>query len=151
MIRTRLKYFCIWFRFCRDIQIFKKLRGVLPTTETDSAVSNIPRSPQWAAPRGELHPVESSSAVCIPLRSQALQCASHHRVKWWTVFQKLCGVHPNAESITCQLSVLIQSFTNAISLWCLQVLTWNWYCNSQIVQGIFFTSEVFQNKWSRKM
>ena len=92
MIRTRLKYFCIWGRFCRDIQIFKKLRGVLPTTETDSAVSNIPRSPQWAAPRGELHPGVS----CTPW-SQAPLYASHCGVK-------LCSVHHTTESSDEQFS-----------------------------------------------
>ena len=67
--------------------------------------------------------------------------------------KKLCGVHPTVESdsvvciipqsITYQMSVLIRSFTNTISLWCLKILICNWYCKSYIVQGIFFTSEVF--------
>ena len=39
-----------------------------------------------------MHPtVESSSAVCFLLRSQALRCAAHQGVK-------LCSVHPTAES-----------------------------------------------------
>ena len=74
------------------------------------------------------------------------QCASHRGVR-------LCGVHHTAksssavcitaESITYQVSILIRSFMNTISLWCLEIL-WTWYCKSQIVQGIFFTSEVFR-------
>ena len=52
---NRLIYFRIRFRFRRDIRIFKKLRRRL---------------------RGLHHIAESCSAVCIPLRSQALQCAT---------------------------------------------------------------------------
>ena len=81
---NRLKYFQILFRFHRDIQIFKKLRCVHPTAESDSVVCIIPRSqtPRFASLRGvklrSVHPsAESSSAVCIALLSRALQCASH--------------------------------------------------------------------------
>ena len=94
--------------------------------------------------RGVHHTAESgdekfskNSAVCISLRSQAPQYASYLGV--W-----LCGVHYTAESITCQVSVLIWSFTNATSLWCLKIFIRNWYCKSQIVQGIFFTSKFFE-------
>ena len=38
---NRLKYFRILFRFRRDIRILKKLRGVHPTAESDSAVCII--------------------------------------------------------------------------------------------------------------
>ena len=69
---------------------------------------------------------ESSSAVCIICEV-------------W-----LHGVHHTSESITYEVSVLIRSFTNAISLWCLNIFIWNWYCKSQIVQGIFFTSKFFE-------
>ena len=65
---NRLKYFRIQFRFCRDIQILKKLLSVHP----------IPRSlpPQFASYRGVRlrrvhHTTESSSAVCIKPRSQS--------------------------------------------------------------------------------
>ena len=81
---NRLKYFQIRFRFRRDIQILKKLRIVHPTVESDSAVC--------------VYTVESDSTVCITLRSQAPRCASHPRVKWWTVLKKLRGVHLTAES-----------------------------------------------------
>ena len=86
-----------------------------------------------------------SSAVCIIQRSQAPWCASYCGVKHCGVhptlessdqkicnafrlhfFEKLfkltilqslgCTVHYTAESITYQVSVLIQCFTNAISL-----------------------------------
>ena len=70
---NRLKYFLILFRFWRDIQIFKKLRGVH-------------------------HTAESSCALCMPPWSQAPRCASHHRVKWSKFFKKLRSVHPTAES-----------------------------------------------------
>ena len=65
------------------------------------------------------------------------RCASYRGVR-------LRGLQHTAESITNQVSVLIRRFTNAISRWCLKILIWNWYCKSQIVQGIFFTSEVFR-------
>ena len=55
-LKNRLKYFEIWFRFHRDIQIFKKLRGVH-------------------------HTMMSSSTVCIIPRSQTLLCASYREVK----------------------------------------------------------------------
>ena len=105
-----------------------------------------------------VHPtVESSSTVCIPPRSQTPQCASHHGVR-------LHGVHHTAESSTTvcitlpsltpqcashrrvstyQVSVLIRSFTNAISLWHLKILMWKLYCKSKFVWEIFFTSYVF--------
>ena len=57
---------------------------------------------------------------------------------------RLRSLQHTAESITNQVSVLIRRFTNAISRWCLKILIWNWYCKSQIVQEIFFTSEVFR-------
>ena len=51
---NRLKYFKIRFRFRQDIRILKKLSGVHPTAESDSAVCIIPRSqtPQCASYRG---------------------------------------------------------------------------------------------------
>ena len=74
-----------------------------------------------------------NSIVCIPPRSLTL--------------------HHTAESITYQVSVLICSFTNAFSLWCLKIFIQHWYCKSQIVQGIFFTSKVFLKneveRWSK--
>ena len=49
---NRLKYFLILFQFRRDILIFKKLRGVWHTAESDSAVRNTP----WSqAPRSATH------------------------------------------------------------------------------------------------
>ena len=87
---------------------------------------------------------ETSFTVGITPRSQVMnssqktpRCASYQGV--W-----LRGVHQTAESITYQVSVLIQSFTNAIFLWCLKIFTRNWYYKSQIVQGIFFNSKVFR-------
>ena len=66
---NRLKYFRIRFRFRRDIQILKKLRGVHPMkTKHLKKLCGV-------------HPTaESDSAVCIIPRSQALQCASHRGV-----------------------------------------------------------------------
>ena len=114
-----------------------------------------------------LHPTtESISAVCIPPRSQALRCASHNRVKGWKVQQKkLRFVHLAAES-SSTLCIIPQSLTlrcaspyrvnnltsvcfhpkflKAISLWCLKIFIWNWYCKSQIVQGIFFATKFFR-------
>ena len=78
------------------------------------------------------HTAESNSAV-----------RSHRGVKWWKVLQNICSVCHTAESITYQVSVFIRSFTNAISLWCLKIFIRNWYGQSQIVQGISFTSKVF--------
>ena len=42
------------------------------------------------------------------------------------------------------MSVLIRSFTKAISLWFLKIFIQNWYCKSQIVQGIFYTSKFLE-------
>ena len=81
---NRLKYFQIQIRFRGDIQIFKKLRGVHPTEESDSTVCIIPRSQtsRCASFRGvmktkhlkklrSVHPTaESDSVVCITPRSQ---------------------------------------------------------------------------------
>ena len=122
---NRPKYFRIQLRFCQDIQIFKKLRGVHPTAESDSAVCCIRRSQALRCAshrRVKLgcvhHTVESSdekfsknSEVCIPLWSQTprFDCASYHGVK-------ICVLHHTSESITYQVSVLIRSFTIAISL-----------------------------------
>ena len=92
--------------------------------------------------------------MCNTPRSQTPRFATHRGVKWSNFVEKLRGsqhttesdsaVWNTAESITNQVSVLIRRFTNAISRWCLKILIWNWYCKSQIVQGIFFTSEVFR-------
>ena len=117
---NRLKYFRIGFRFCRDIRIFKKLRSAHPTAQSDSAVCCTPRScaPGCASHCGVKllgvhHIAESSdkkfsknSAVCIPPQSQTPRCASYRGVKL------RCASHPGANN----LSVLIQSFRNAISL-----------------------------------
>ena len=88
-----------------DQIFFEKLRGVHPTAESDSAVSItlLSQTPHCASHRGvRLHGVhhtaESSSAVCITQPSLTLQCAAHRRLS------------------TYQVSVLIQSFTNAIFL-----------------------------------
>ena len=82
------KYFRIWF-LC-----FKKLCGVHPTMESNSAVCITPRS-QWSKfvkKLGGVHPTtESSSAMCFPLQSQSWRCLSHFGVK-------LCYVHHTAES-----------------------------------------------------
>ena len=109
---NRLKYFRIRFRFRRDIRIFKKLCGVHPTAESDSAVCITPRSQT----RGVHHTTESSdeefsksSGVCITPRSQTPRWAVYCGVK-------LRGVHHTTESINYQVSILIRSFTNAISL-----------------------------------
>ena len=85
----QLKYFRILFRFIWEIRIFKKLCGVHPTAESDSAVCITPLF--WVKLRGVHHTVESSSVVCIPLLSQALRCAWYHGVK-------LLGVHPTEDS-----------------------------------------------------
>ena len=121
----------------------KKFRGVHPTAESDSAVCITPRSqapqhhtaesssavciiprrqtPRCASYRGggsavciTLRSYENKAsdkifAVCIPPRSRTLRCASYHRVK-------LRSVHNTAESVACQVSVLIQNFTIIISL-----------------------------------
>ena len=87
---NRLKYFRNRFRFCRDIRIFKKLCFVHPTSESDSAVCNIPGSqaPQCAysamciTPRNEV--MNSSSKTP---RSQTPRCASHCGVK---CFSSVC-------------------------------------------------------------
>ena len=108
---NRLKYFQIRFRFCRDIQILKKLRSVHPTVESDSAVCITPwsQTPRCASYHGVKLPgvhrtarsqvtnFSKNSAVCIPMRSQALRCASHRRVK-------PCGVHHTVESTTPNFS-----------------------------------------------
>ena len=117
-----------------------RLCGVLHSTESSSTVCIPPRSqtPRCASHRGVKlrsvhHTSESSdeefskkSVVCILLRSLTPQCASYRGVK-------LRGVHYTAESITYQVSVLIRSFRNAISLSCLKILIWNGYCKSKIV------------------
>ena len=137
-----LKYFRIQFRFCRDIQIFKKLCGVHHTVESSSTVCIIlwSQAPRCALYHGVklrgVHPTgESSSAACITPWSQMIKsflktqrCASHRGVR-------ICGVHPSVESsstvciipltwvkLRYQVSVLIWYFTNAISLWCLIIL-----------------------------
>ena len=129
-----LKSFWIWLRFCRAIQIFKKLCSMHHTAESDSA-------------------------VCIILQSQTLRCVSHHRVmktKYLKFFFKssvVCTVHPTAESdsVVCILpwsqapwwssrrvvsnlvSILIRNFTIVIYLWYLKKLLWKLSCESQIV------------------
>ena len=60
---NRLKYFLIRFRFRRDIRIFKKLHGVHPTTESDSALCIIPRSrAPWCASHSG---VNNLISVCL--------------------------------------------------------------------------------------
>ena len=86
---------------------------------------------------------ESDSMVCITPPSQALLCASHCGVKWWTVLKKLRGVHLAAESITYQVSALIRSFTNAIFLWCqrysykIDTVSHKWSKESFLLQKFF--------------
>ena len=65
---NRLKCFRIWFPFCQDILIFKKLRSVHPIAESDSAVCITP----WSH--------ENQVSKKTP------RCASHCGVR-------LCGVH----------------------------------------------------------
>ena len=141
---NRLKYFRIWLQFRQDILILKKallcashhgveLRGLHHTAESNSMVCITPLSQvikkslktQCASHCGawlhSLHTTaESSSAVCIPWPCQAPRCASHHRVWFGSVHHTADCV----ESITYQVSVLIQRFTIAISLWCLKILLW---------------------------
>ena len=90
----RLKSFQNGFRFRRDIKIFKILRGVHPTLESDSAVCITAQSQALRCAshcgvklRGVHHTAKSSdeqfsknSAVCISPRSQAPRCASYRRV-----------------------------------------------------------------------
>ena len=70
---------------------------------------------------------------------------------FWFIFRWLKFKYTlhTAESTTYQVSVLIRSFTNAISLWCLKIFIRIWYCKSQIVQGIFFTSKFFEKMKSK--
>ena len=79
---NRVKNFQILFRFRQDISIFKKLCGVY-------------------------HTAESSSEVCIILRSQTPQCASYGGVR-------LHGVHHTAES-DCEVFITPQSHENKVS------------------------------------
>ena len=91
---SRLKYFWIQFRFCRDIQIFKNSTVCIPPWSQTSRCASYRR-----VRLRSVHPTaESSSAVCISPQSQVMNssqktpwCASHRRVK-------LHCVHHTAES-----------------------------------------------------
>ena len=141
---SRLKYFRIWFQFCRDIQILKKLHSVHPTAESYSAVCIIPRSQaqRCASHRGVklgcvhhrgvklsgVNPTaESDFAVCIKPLSRAPRCASYRRV--W-----LRGVHPTAESVLTKclfwFKVLQMQF---LSVAWRYYVKWKLYCKSKIV------------------
>ena len=81
---------------------------------------------------GVHHTAKSSTAVCIPLRSQVMnssqktpRCASCCGVN------NLSSVCFNPKFYKCYFSVMPKIFIQ------------NWYCKSQIVQGIFFTTKVF--------
>ena len=100
---NRQKYFRIRLWFRRDIQIFKKLRsvhhtpesklrGVLPTAESNSTVCITPQSqtPQCDSQcgvrlRSVHHTTESSFAVCIILLSLNPRWASHSQVSTYQV------------------------------------------------------------------
>ena len=120
-----------------------ELRGVHPTAESCHL--------------GVHATVESSSAVCIILWSQVMKssqktprCASHWGVKLCSVIKQSLKLHCESHRRVNNLSSVcfIRSFTNAISLWCLKIFIRNWYCTSQIVQVIFFTSKFFKKmKW----
>ena len=137
---NRLKYFRIRFWFRRDIWIFKSWAVCIPPRCQTTRCAH-----RWVKLRS-VHPTAESGS----------RCASHHGVKWWKILQKLCGVQHTAEldpwcdayrrvnNLSSTVYVLIPNFTNAISLWCLKILISNWYCKSQIVQEIFFTSDVFR-------
>ena len=81
---------------------------------------------------GVHHTAKSSTAVCIPLRSQVMnssqktpRCASCCGVN------NLSSVCFNPKFYKCYFSVMPKIFIQ------------NWYCKSQMVQGIFFTTKVF--------
>ena len=85
-----LKNFRIHFLFRRDIQIFKKLRGtgMHRTADSDSAVCIIPQSQ------------ESKMSQKTPRSASYCDSSAHH----------------TTESVIYEVSVLIRSFTNVISL-----------------------------------
>ena len=118
------------------IKIFKKLCSVHPTAESDSAVCITPLSQTlWCAShRGVWLRVvhltaESSSAVCIIQQSLTLRCASHRRVS------------------TYQASVLIRSFTNVISLWCLKILMWKLFCYKLFEEPFLLQTFFVKRRW----
>ena len=144
---NKLKYFRIRYRISRYIQIFKS-----------STVCIIQRSQalQYASHRGVKlcgvhHTAESSdqkcsknSVVCISPLSQTLWCASLCGVE-------LCCVMHTAESIIYQVSVLIQSFTNAIFLWCLKIfnmkiILWVTHC----LGNLFYFRSFSKNQVERR-
>ena len=124
-IRQNLKYFSFskfgfdfakLFKFLKALQCAShgrvRLRGVHHSAESDSAVCITQRSqaPQCASLRKvKLRGVHHNAESIDEEFSKAPRCASYRRVK-------LCGVHHTLESITYQVSVLIGSFMNAISL-----------------------------------
>ena len=106
--QTKIFLNSFWFR--RDIRIFKKLRGVHHTTESDSTMCIIYRRvklhdvhhtaesnstkciiPQSQTPHCASYTAESNSTKCIIPQSQTPQSALYRRVK-------LHGVHHTAES-----------------------------------------------------
>ena len=82
-LRNKQIFFQIFFRLCRDIQIFKKLHcvnqcrvslpGVHHTEESDSEVCIIP----YRIKLCDVHyTMDASSAVCITSQSQAAHCSA---------------------------------------------------------------------------
>ena len=87
---NKLKYFRIWFRFCRDIQS-QNSKNFTPQCASHSRVRLC------------------GDVLCIILRSQTPWCASYCRVR-------LHDLHPATESVTYQVCALIQNFTIVIYL-----------------------------------
>ena len=89
---NRLKYVRIRFRFCRDIRILKKLLGVHPT-------------------------VESDSAVCIIPRSQTLWCASYRGVKLRIANHTAESVTCQVSVLSRNFTIVISLWCLKILLW----------------------------------
>ena len=86
-LRNKWNYFQIFFRLCRDIQIFKKLHcvnhcrvslpGVHHTAESDSEVCIIP----YRIKLCDVHyTMDASSAVCITSQSQTAHCSARIKI-----------------------------------------------------------------------
>ena len=115
----------IWIKlsnFLLDIRILKNLSSMHHTAESSSTVCMHPTAESSSTVcitlRSQVIKIFcKNSSVCIPPRSQAPWCASY----CWVWLRSLMHT---TESLNYQVSVLIRSFKNAISLWCLKILKW---------------------------
>ena len=119
---NRLKYFRIMFEFLKSstVCIPPRSQVIKIFWKTLGCASHC-----WVWLRGVDHTAESDFAGCFSQWIKTPRCASHRWVK-------LHGVHHTAKSDSAVCIpppsqylpsvVLIQSFTNAISLWCLKTL-----------------------------